>query len=145
MHTFRKCKQFPKDAKIRTKSFSPAVLLPGDDSFFCISFLNTLVNQHFYWLKGNCSLPTVLHFASVVPERCLWRSLQTNTSSISTSFWMVVFYFRGKSKFSVHVCSFPVSLLLQSPGRISWVYLDVQHFHRVTWKWKPLDEERVRF
>ena len=48
MHTFRKFKQFPKDDKIRTKSFSTAVLLLGDDSLFCISFLNTLVNQHFY-------------------------------------------------------------------------------------------------
>ena len=145
MHTFRKFKQFPKDDKIRTKSFSTAVLLPGDDSLFCISFLNTLVNQHFYWLKGNCSLPTVLCSASVAPERRLWRSLQTDASSVSTSFWMVVFYFHSKSKFSVHLCSFPVSLLLQSSGRISWVYLDVQHFHRVSWKWKPSDEEHVCF
>lgn len=106
MHTFRKFKQFPKDDKRRTKSFSTAVLLLGDDSFFCVSFLSTLVNQHFYWLKENCSLPTVLYFASVAAERRLWRSLQTNTSLVSTSFWVAMFYFHGKIAFSAHVCSF---------------------------------------
>lgn len=145
MHTFRKFKQFPKDDERRTKSFSTAVPLPGDDSFFCISFLSTLVNQHFYWFKENCSLPTVLYFASVATERRLWRSLQTNMSSVSTSFWMAVFYFHGKIPFSVHVCSFPVSLLLQSPGCISLAYLHVRYFHGVSWKWKPSDEERVSF
>ena len=51
MHTFRKFKQFPKDDKRRTKSFSTAVLLLGDDSFFLHFLLEYFGKSAFLLIK----------------------------------------------------------------------------------------------